>query len=86
MKEFKKYGVHYLFLLIILSFGLTSFLAVSKDHDLQFRVAVLTVAAYTGWGFVHHLLKGDLYLKVVVEYVLVAALVIVLLWTVLLRT
>ncbi len=84
-KEFKKYQVHYLFLVVVLFFGFLSFLLVGNDHLMQFRVAALTVAAYTGWGVVHHLLKGDLYLKIVVEYVLVAVLVLVLLWTVLLR-
>lgn len=85
MKDFKTYRVHYAFLLIILFLGLISFLVMASDPNLQFRIAVLTVLAYVGWGIVHHLLKGDLYLKIVVEYVLVAALVMVLLWTVLLR-
>ncbi len=84
-KEFSIYRVHYAFLFIILFFGFISFLATASDHVLQFRIAVLTALAYVGWGFIHHTLKGDLFLKIVVEYMLVAALVLVLLWTVLLR-
>lgn len=85
-KEFKEYLVHYLFLFIILAFGFGSFLAVGYDHSLQFRIAILTVSAYTVWGIIHHFAKGDLYVKVVIEYVLIAALVLLLLWAVLLRT
>jgi hypothetical protein len=71
MKEYLNY---YLILLIILSLGALSFYFLRFNIYYQSLVLVLTSFFYVIWGIVHHWLSGDLHLKVVLEYVLIAIL------------
>jgi len=79
-EDFKKHVIHYLTLFIILGLGLLGFWHFSYQMTLQ-RVIILAVAVlYVGWGVVHHLLEGNLNLKIVIEYTSVAALAAALVW------
>ncbi|MBI3980823.1 hypothetical protein HY345_02385 [Candidatus Microgenomates bacterium] len=84
-KEIKKYLFHYLFLAIILFFGVVIFMMVGFDKTLQLNVAILTIASYFLWGIIHHFLKDDLHIKVVIEYLLITALSLILVLSLLYR-
>lgn len=73
---------HYLVLFLILAFGLGGLWSSSSRPGVQFFLIIFTALAYILWGMIHHFLEKSLNLKVVVEYILVAALVVTL-WQVL---
>ena len=75
--------IHTLILFCIVAGGLAAFYYVRPNASLQFTVGVITSIAYVLWGVIHHAIQKDLHLKVVIEYVLIAAIAIVLLATVL---
>lgn len=85
IEDIKKHLLHYLFLAIILFFGFVVFLLVGFDKTLQMNIAVLTIVSYFLWGMIHHFLKDDLHLKIVIEYLLITALSLVLILSLLYR-
>jgi len=74
----------YWVLVTLLVLGLTSFLALPHQPAAQFWTILLTAVGYVCWGIWHHQRQQNLYWQVVVEYALIAglmvALVISLLW------
>lgn len=70
----KSHLSHYLVLLAIFSFGIFFFLYFSYNHLIQILTVLLVSTAYFFWGITHHYLEKNLYLKVVIEYFLVAVL------------
>lgn len=75
--------VHLVILVLILLGGVASFLYVAGNQPLQFLVGVITAIAYVAWGIIHHMVRGDLHKKVVVEYSLIGIIAIILLFIVL---
>ena len=73
-KEFKLHLSHYLTLSIILLVGLGAFFIFRFYPSYQVAIVVLTGFSYVLWGLIHHWLCGDLHLKVILEYILVALL------------
>lgn len=73
--------VHFLVLVTILAVGVSAFFYVRPNTTLQLVVGIATSFAYVAWGIIHHAVEGDLHEKVVIEYVLVGAIAIVLLFT-----
>lgn len=84
-KKTAKYVQHYLPLAAILLAGLLGFIAFSYDRAFQFIVLSAVALAYVAWGLVHHYLHDDLHLLVVIEYVVVATLGLVIVFSLLLR-
>lgn len=80
--EIQKHIIHYIFLIVILFCGFGSFWIAGFDRLLQQRIAVLICFSYFSWGMIHHYLKDDLHPKIVVEYLLISALVLLVLNTV----
>ena len=76
---------HYLVLLSIFTFGIFFFVYFSYNRNAQAWCVVGISLAYFLWGMVHHYLKKNLYLMVVVEYFLVALLGSILVITLILR-
>ncbi|KKS98677.1 MAG: hypothetical protein UV73_C0001G0198 [Candidatus Gottesmanbacteria bacterium GW2011_GWA2_43_14] len=74
---------HYIFhnflLILILATGLVLFFANRGYPDRQFSLTVAISALYVVWGILYHYLKGDLHLKVVIEYILIAFLAVTIL-------
>lgn len=70
---------HYLLLIAILAAGIIFFYYFAAFPERQFFVVIATSVSYLIWGIVYHLMEGDLHLKIVVEYLLIALLAIVLL-------
>lgn len=76
---------HYIILLFILVFGILAFLYFQRYPQAQVMSVFLTASFYVLWGIVHHYLEGDLHIRVVMEYVAVALLGFLILWTVINR-
>jgi hypothetical protein len=75
MKEkFKKHLAYYMSLIIMLLFGLILIFLTKPNILLQALVILLTVIFYVIWGVVHHLINHELTLRIVVEYILIGAL------------
>jgi len=77
---------HFLPLIGILGAGLLSFFLFSYDQKFQLAAMIATAAGYITWGIIHHKLKEDLSIDVILEYIFVAILGVVIVWSVLLRT
>lgn len=75
----KTHILHFVMLLAILALGVVSFFVSTGNTSLQFIIGVVTAIAYVFWGLLHHAASGDLHKKIVVEYVLIAAIAILLL-------
>lgn len=74
--------INFIVLAIILSSTVFLFWQVRETKSLQVIVGVLLSLLYVAWGMVHHAMLGDLYPKVVVEYLLVGAIAVILILTV----
>lgn len=74
MKKFIKDLPHYLSLAGILAAGIIGFMVFSYESVFQIAVAIGLALAYVAWGIIHHAIHRDLYLSVVVEYIVVASL------------
>ena len=86
MKRIAKHLPHYLPLLGIFALAVVAFLISSYDRIFLMGVAIAVAASYVAWGVVHHSIHRDLHLSVVVEYIAVAALGLVIVFSLLLRT
>jgi len=73
-KKFRKHLGYYISLLAVLSLGLILIFLTRPNIVLQGFVILLTVLFYVFWGILHHLINHELTLKIVVEYVLIGAL------------
>lgn len=81
MKDLK----HYLFLGTILSVGFGAFWFFNYHRMAQIGVTVAMAAAYVLWGLIHHTIKKNLHWRIILEYLLVAAMASVLVIFLLLR-
>jgi len=73
-QKLKKHFGYYLSLSAILLLGLALILLTSPNIKSQSLIILLTVFFYILWGTLHHLINHELTLKIVVEYVLIGAL------------
>lgn len=80
----KFHYLHFLVLLIILTLGIFTFFTAAGNRQLQLITGIVTSLAYIFWGIIHHALQKDLYMRVVIEYILMGAIGIVILATILL--
>jgi len=81
MKDLK----HYLALMAILSIGLGMFLYFGYNRQAQIGIVIALSATYVVWGVFHHTLKKELHLRIILEYLTVAALVSIVVIFLLLR-
>ncbi len=72
LKKISEHTIYYVVLLIILSFG---FLLAYNSSDRSFQIGVIIAITffYVLWGIIHHLMNHDLHAKIVVEYILIGA-------------
>jgi len=72
LKRISEHTIYYISLIVILSFGFL--LAYSNtDRDFQIGVIIVTTFFYVLWGILHHLMNHDLHAKIVIEYILIGA-------------
>ncbi len=86
MRSLSRHLPHYLSLIGILVASLIGFYAFSYDKNFQAAVAISLAAAYVSWGVVHHAIHKDLYLDVIVEYLVFAILGLVFILSVIFRS
>ena len=80
-----KHIPHYLSLIGLFVIGILGIYLFSYDRSFQMSVVIATAAAYVAWGVVHHYLHRDLYLSVVIEYLVVATLGVILVFSLIFR-
>lgn len=86
MKRIAKHLPHYLPLLGIFALAVVAFLISSYDRFFLMGVSIAVAVSYVAWGVVHHSIHRDLHLSVIVEYIVVAALGLVIVFSLLLRS
>jgi len=69
-----------------LSFGVASFVFFQRAPQMQIVSAFLTASFYVLWGIIHHYLSKDLHIRVVAEYVVIALLGFLILWSIIIRS
>jgi hypothetical protein len=70
----KKNSWYYFLLAGILLSGFLFFLSFAANPRAQMMIVMLTSFSYVGFALIHHYLNNDLSAKVVLEYVLISAL------------
>lgn len=70
----KNHIVYYFLLSAILLGGISLIFAASPDRQAQMMIVVGMGFSYVLVGIIHHLINHDLVAKIVIEYVLIAAL------------
>lgn len=85
LKNIAKHLPHYLPLIGILVVGLAAFWVFSYDRFFQIAVAVASALAYVAWGVIHHAIHRDLYLSVILEYIVIASLGLVIVFSLIFR-
>jgi len=72
LEEIKKYPLDFLFLW--LGLGILGWVFWHNPHlpQLQQKIVLLAAGFYFCWGVVHHWLRKDLCLRVVLEYLLIS--------------
>jgi hypothetical protein len=70
----------------ILLAGFVGLILFSYDKNFQVAVALALSLSYVAWGLAHHYLHKDLHLETFIEYLVVAALGFVIIFSLLLRT
>lgn len=73
-------------LLGILLAGFAGLILFSYDKAFQVATATALVFSYAAWGVTHHYLDRDLHLETVIEYVVVALLGFVIIFSLIIRT
>jgi len=86
MRSFARHLPHYLSLFGILIAGFAGLILFSYDRNFQVSVAIATAASYVAWGIVHHWLYKDLHLETVIEYVAIAILGLVIIFSMIVRS
>lgn len=81
VSDIKEHFFHYLTLAFILIFGIIAFIYFRRYPQAQEISIFLTASFYVLWGIVHHYIEGDLHLRIIFEYLAVALLGFVILWS-----
>lgn len=73
-RKLNEHNLYYISLFAILAFGLFLILSLSPNKQLQLTVFAIVSVFYVIWGLLHHYMNHELNSKIVVEYILIAAL------------
>jgi hypothetical protein len=73
------YLLNYIVLGIILIGGVVSFVYLKGNQSAQLLIGIATSVAYACWGILYHWMDHSLHRKVVMEYILIAAIAIMVL-------
>jgi EamA domain-containing membrane protein RarD len=85
MKKLTRDIQHYLPLVGIFTAGLLGFVIFSYDKNFQAVISVAVATSYVVWGLVHHHIHRDLHTSVIVEYLAIAIVGLVAVFSVLFR-
>ena len=81
-----KHLPHYISLVSIFLAGVIGFFVYSYDKSFQIGVVFAMALAYISWGIIHHTIHKDICLSIILEYVAVAILGVVLMFSLIFRT
>jgi hypothetical protein len=81
MKKIIKHLSHSLLLFGILMSGFVGLILFSYDRNIQLLIAFLTSVGYVIWGVIHHKHNLDFHFEVLLEYIAVAVLGMVIIFT-----
>ena len=81
-----KHLSHYMALFGILLAGFAGLILFSYDKNFQIAVSFALAVAYVTWGVVHHHLHRDLHIETFIEYLVVAILGFVIIFSLIVRT
>ena len=85
MKKFAKDLPHYASLIGVLLAGAAGFVIFPYDKAFQMAIAFGLAGAYLTWGIVHHVIHRDFDASVFAEYLAIAALGLIIVFSLLLR-
>jgi hypothetical protein len=85
MRNIIRHLPHYTSLVAILLAGTILFIIFSYSSYLEAAIAISLALSYVTWGIIHHYLHHDLHFSVFVEYVAVAALGLVIIFSLIFR-
>lgn len=74
MVKKSKHTGHYISLLLILGLGFLGLKLSYPNRILEMQIIILTAVFYVIWGITHHHQNHSLNSKIVIEYILIAAL------------
>lgn len=86
MKPFAKHLPHYLTLIGVLFAGFAGLVLFSYDKYFQLSIAVAVASSYVAWGVVHHIVHKDFQLEILWEYLAVAILGLVIIFSLVVRS
>ncbi|MBU2592100.1 MAG: hypothetical protein ABH867_03270 [Patescibacteria group bacterium] len=84
-KAIKKNPVDFAILGAVFALMIFGFIRSAYNPGLQGKIIILTGVLYSLWGVFHHWHRGDLCLKIVLEYLLLSALGVTAVFFVVLR-
>ena len=85
IKKTAKHLLHYLPLIGVLLAGSFAFWFFSYNRAFQIVIAVVMAVFYVLWGVIHHTIHKDLHLSTVVEYVVIASLGLIIIFSLIFR-
>ena len=85
MKKIIKDIRHYTSLFLVFAVGLGAFLSLSYNRFFQILIVIFMAIAYVVWGVVHHKMHKDYDLSVLVEYLVMAILGLVIVFSLIIR-
>lgn len=85
MKKSTKDLIHYFPLFAILVIGFIAFWLFSYDRLLETATAVSVAVSYFMWGVIHHHIRSELHILIVLEYLVVALLGLVIVLSLIFR-
>ncbi|MBU0569641.1 hypothetical protein KKB40_02565 [Patescibacteria group bacterium] len=85
MKKISRHIQHYLPLLGIFVVGILGFTIFSYDKIFQAALVLAVATAYVAWGIIHHHIHEDLQTSVVVEYLVIAILGLIIIFSLLFK-
>lgn len=83
--DIKEHFSHYSVLVFILLFGILSFFYFQRYAQAQIFSILLTSTFYVIWGIIHHYLEKDLHPRIILEYLAVALLGFLVIWSIINR-
>jgi hypothetical protein len=81
-----KHLSHYFSLITIFAAGIIGFYAFSYDRSFQLSVLIALALSYISWGIIHHTIHKDICLAIVLEYIVVAILGVVMVFSLIFRS
>ena len=84
-QEIRHNLIHYSVLVVMMNIIVGAFLFFGFNQIYQMIIVLTAGIAYVLWGVIHHHVNNDLHLKVVAEYVLVALLAELIIFSLILR-